>query len=203
MVLHQGRVLFDGAPEEAVRIYYKTLPALELRDSDQAVPGGYGTRKVQIESCTWEDDQRTVTVKPLSGKEALVDTSAQSPIVVSSGESVCIKISLLSEIAFEASVGILIRDRFGQDIFGVNTAMLNLPVSLVPGQTGNVDFRISIDLAPGVYTLTTAVHTDTTHIHDCQHWWDNALEFEVVGFKKAPFSGIVGLACQATFTKTQ
>jgi lipopolysaccharide transport system ATP-binding protein len=157
---------------------------------------------VQIESCTWEDCQRTVTVKPFSGKEALIDTPAQSPIVVSSGESVCIKIGLLSEIAFEASVGILLRDRFGQDIFGVNTAMLKLPVSLVSGQTGSVDFRISIDLAPGAYTLTTAVHTDTTHIHDCQHWWDNALEFEVVGFKKAPFSGIVGLDCQATFTKT-
>ncbi len=199
IVLHQGKVLFDGAPEEAVRIYYKTLPSLETRDSSESAPGGYGSKNVQIQSLTWVDSQRQVSIKPSVSQKS--EESVHSPIVVSSGEQAHIKVKISSEIVFDASVGILIRDRFGQDIFGVNTAMLKLPVSLSPAENGVVNFTIDLDLAPGAYTVTTAVHTETTHIHDCQHWWDNALEFEVVAFQKTPFSGIVGLSCQAAFTK--
>ncbi len=200
IVLHQGKVLFDGVPEEAVRIYYKTLPSLEARDSGESTSGGYGSKRVQIKSLTWLYSQRQVLVKPTFGQAN--DEATHSPIVVSSGEQARMKVEISSEIAFDASVGILIRDRFGQDIFGVNTAMLKVPVLLAPGGVGTVEFTINLDLAPGAYTVTTAVHTETTHVHDCQHWWDNALEFEVVAFQKTPFSGIVGLSCQAAFTKS-
>jgi len=27
-------------------------------------------------------------------------------------------------------------------------------------------------------------------VHDCQHWWDAAASFELVGFSAEPFSGL-------------
>jgi lipopolysaccharide transport system ATP-binding protein len=178
MVLHKGMAIFVGSPEEAVQIYYRTLPALddavEIEDSTN-----YGKGQVRISSVIWQDQHRQVEAG---------DTHA--PISLASGDKVTLTLHLESDIDFAASVGLLIRDRFGQDIFGVNTAMLEQPVSLSASGRCQVQFALTLALSPGRYTATVAVHTDTTHIHDCQHWWDNALEFELIGFEGSPFSGV-------------
>jgi len=194
LVLHQGGVLFHGAPEEAVGIYYKNLAGAEAQGSGASDSftnnPSYGRGEVVIKSLTWAHAARTIEIS--SNRSATQSSEHPGPesITASSGDSVQLTLAIHSSIAFSASVGILIRDRFGQDIFGVNTAMLEQPVEFSPGQERTIGFELGLALAPGRYTVTVAVHTETSHVHNCQHWWDNALEFEVIGFSGKPFSGV-------------
>jgi lipopolysaccharide transport system ATP-binding protein len=193
LVLHQGSVLFHGSPEEAVRVYYKTLAGAEAQHpavSDLANNPSYGRGEVVIKSLTWTHAARTIEIPSDRSIAKSGDQLQAQSITVSSGDLVQLRLAIHSAIAFSASVGILIRDRFGQDIFGVNTAMLEQPVEFSPGQDRTIGFDLGLALAPGRYTVTVAVHTDTSHVHNCQHWWDNALEFEVIGFSGKPFSGV-------------
>lgn len=192
MVLHQGGVLFHGAPQEAVRIYYKTLAGAEAQQADVSLADdpAYGRGEVTITSLIWKHSAQTLEIPSDPAAAKLAEKNRPESITVSSGDWVELQLAIHSAITFSASVGILIRDRFGQDIFGINTAMLELPVEFSPGQDRMIRFDLGLALAPGRYTVTVAVHTDTSHVHNCQHWWDNALEFEVIGFLGKPFSGV-------------
>ena len=219
LVLHEGQLAFDGEPSEAVQIYYKLMASQEdeLRDAssrkDQTAPEpeskqrtkpslpGYGHQNVRIkgvqwscsglsahvpaESCTTEEPSHDIQKGPNDAQASLA-----------SGEWITLTLKLHSNISYKASLGVLLRDRFGQDIFGVNTAMLDMALDLKPHQTQDVTIRLQLAVAPGRYTATFAVHTDTTHHDDCQHWWDNALTIEVLGFSNRPFSGLCNLPCE-------
>jgi lipopolysaccharide transport system ATP-binding protein len=194
LVLEHGDIVFDGEPSEAVQVYYKLIagtgsaagheispsagmPSATNNTAANAVPG-YGSQQVWLSSVAWR-------------------SQPQDPFLsLSSGEWADIVVTLDSHIAYSGSLGILLRDRFGQDIFGVNTAMRNVALCLEPGQTRQLVFRLQMNLAPGRYTATFAVHTDTTHHEDCQHWWDNALSFEIMGFAGHRFSGLCELPCE-------
>jgi len=96
---------------------------------------------------------------------------------------------LLSDL----SVGILIRDRFGQDIFGVNTDMLAESIEIEAGVQREVVFALPINIAPGKYTVTVALHSGKDHLQDCYHWCDNLIRFEVAGTLVPFFSGVTYL----------
>ena len=197
LVLEQGGIVFDGEPAEAVQVYYKLIAGTGLAagnemgitvDTTAGMPRaaentavhsgpGYGLRQVRLSSVAWR-------------------TQPQDPLLsLSSGQWADIVVTLESHIKYSGSLGILLRDRFGQDVFGVNTAMRGMALSLQPGQTRQIIFRLQMNLAPGLYTVTFAVHTDTTHHEDCQHWWDNALSLDILGFAGHPFSGLCELPC--------
>ena len=209
LVLEKGELVFDGEPAEAVQVYYKLIAGTgsatgnemgnvmgavtgnEMGNAMSAAAGspranadtaadagsGYGQQQVRLSSVAWR-------------------TQPQNPLLsLSSGQWAEIAVTLESSIAYDGSLGILLRDRFGQDVFGVNTAMRGMALSLQPGQTRQITFRLQMNLAPGLYTATFAVHTDTTHHQDCQHWWDNALSLEILGFAGHRFSGLCELPC--------
>jgi lipopolysaccharide transport system ATP-binding protein len=58
------------------------------------------------------------------------------------------------------------------------------------GQRAVCRFALPLNFAPGKYTLTVAIHSDKTHVHDCQHWRDAAATFEIAGFLHTQFSGL-------------
>lgn len=178
LVLNAGQVAFEGPAREAVQAYYELLALKPDEQPTEALgqrPEGYGTREASIAALHWR--------APLPVRQA------------QSGETLELEVVVESQITLQdASVGVLIRDRMGQDVFGVNTAMLGQPLRLEAGQTQSIWFQIGLALAPGAYSITVAIHTDETHHDHCLHWWDEALSFEVVGFAGPRFSGLVGLS---------
>ena len=50
-----------------------------------------------------------------------------------------------------------------------------------------------MDLAPGIYTITAALHTEASHIECCYNWKDNVASFQVAGIRGVPFAGVVRL----------
>ena len=117
--------------------------------------------------------------------------------VVRVGERVRLSIRFRKEKEVtDLTVGFLIRDRLGNDVYGTNTwhlgqkALREIPV----GAIACVDCDIpALNLGPGSYGVTVALHSDLTHLEDSYDWWDNALVFEVVRGSETFFTGIAQL----------
>jgi lipopolysaccharide transport system ATP-binding protein len=173
LLLANGRIEYDGAPDAAAQNYYRHIAGVEADSQREAslFDGDYGARRTRI-----------VRVAMTSGFGAGTRFA--------SGEPVTIDVECESVQDAALSVGILVRDRFGQDVFGTNTAILETPVRFERGSRASCHFSLPLNFAPGKYTLTVAIHSDETHVHDCQHWWDAAVTFEIAGFLHTPFSGL-------------
>ncbi|MBK5938435.1 ABC transporter ATP-binding protein [Halochromatium roseum] len=179
IVLERGRVVAAGTPDAAVNAYNRIIADLDedapLQASVDEAVGGYGNRALE-----------------LIGGELCGEVSGAD--LVSAGEpvSVCLRIKAQQRIE-DFTLGILIRDRFGQDVFGTNSYFLGQPLTASAGERLTVELCFPMNLAPGKYTLTAALHSAHNHLQDCYHWCDNLLRFEVAGIIGPVFYGIARL----------
>ncbi len=178
MLLDHGKVVELGEPERVVNVYNYLVARMGdgnaqlVRNSD--THSEYGTGEARLLS---------VELKGL-------DSAAN---VVSSGERVrCTVRYRIHQPLPDLTVGFLIRDRFGQDIFGSNSHLLEQQMPLQPGDW-QADFEMDLDIAPGKYTLTAALHSEDNHLEACYHWQDAATSFEVAGVRGALYTGICRL----------
>ncbi|MBB5401770.1 ABC transporter ATP-binding protein [Paraburkholderia youngii] len=179
ILLSGGEVVYDGLPEEAAQIYYRLIAGIDsdAPQANQSTPESYGALRTRVRNVV------------LSGHFGPAMRFA-------SGEEVTIDLECESDQDVQLSVGILIRDRFGQDVFGTNTALLRKQAHFSAGNSVCCRFSLPLNFAPGKYTVTVALHSDDTHVHDCQHWWDAAATFEIAGFQHVPFSGLCYVPAQ-------
>ena len=173
IVLDQGRIGFEGDPEDGVNFYNQIMAKLD--EPSKAAVGGYGNRALEIKSAVIQGDQSKAKMLQ-TGEKAVINVEVTA-----------------SQSIDDFSIGVLFRDRFGQDLFGTNTVMLGLSFSFNSGETKQYVFEVDMNIAPGKYTGTLALHSGKDHLEDCYHWWDNVLRFEVAGTLVPPFSGLVYL----------
>ncbi len=178
ILLNRGSIIDEGDPEKVTNSYNLLLAKLNDQDNKIILKNenrSYGTFSARIEE---------VNIK---GKVSNTD-------IISSGEECILEIKIKSfENIDDATVGFLIRDRFGQDIFGINTELLNEKINLEKGHIYRLRFVFPLNIAPGKYTITAAIHRGKIHSEECYHWIDNIKQFQVAGFKKVEFAGIVYL----------
>jgi lipopolysaccharide transport system ATP-binding protein len=118
--------------------------------------------------------------------------------VVRVGQPVTFAVRFRKEVPVaDLTVGFLIRDRLGNDVYGTNTWHLGhrdlheIPV----GAIARFECRIpALELGEGSYSVTVALHSDMTHLEDNYDWWDTALVFEVVRGSEPFFSGVAHLS---------
>ena len=181
ILLHRGEIISSGEPEKVINTYNFLLAKME--DNSLELPSekeDYGTKEVEITD---------VEISGLYSKGK----------VLSSGEPAEIKVRIRSKVNVEdVTVGILIRDRFGQDIFGTNTELLKVKVPLKEEEEKEVIFKLPMNIGPGKYTLTVAAHEGIIHSEKCYHWIDNCISFEVAGFFREQFTGIAYLPTSVT-----
>jgi len=121
-----------------------------------------------------------------------------APGEVQMGECFRMRVSGCSSVlASDVAIGIRIDDHLGIEAYGVNTSLLGLHVSLVAGQTFDVDFSLDANLAPGIYHVTAAVHAGTDHLDRCYHWIDNIATFQCRSRSPLAFSGVSDLRATA------
>ena len=174
ILLEAGEVVMQGPPLEVSQAYVRLLAGYA---QGQKTHLSYGQGQAQIQDVQMRHQGiRCATVL--------------------AGTTVDMHVAIQSQVTRSVELGILIKDRFGQDIFGINTAMLGQTIQMVAGQASEYVFTLPLSIAPGHYTVTVALHGDATHLDDCEHWWDNALQFEVQGFQGRPFSGVCDLPVQ-------
>lgn len=177
LLLSHGSVLEEGEPDKVINTYNfllaKKSKGEEIRFEGDGDKKSYGNFRVEI------------------AKVEFLNEHGISSQVFVSGEMVMIRVHLKANEDVDSVVaGILIRDRFGQDIFGTNTYHLNKVISMKAGEAPVYEFGFNLNIGPGKYTLTTAIHRDDTHLDESYHWYDSILKFEVVGIKDNMFIGL-------------
>jgi lipopolysaccharide transport system ATP-binding protein len=193
LLIEGGRVAMDADPIKVLD-YYNALIALD----EKAVVN----HEAHIKA-----DQGTRSVRSGSGEVKIVSArllrQGQLAYQVLEGEALDLVIDLdIHQDLPEVTVGLLLRDRLGNEIFGTNTHQLGLSEQLRDVQAGcQVSLTYAIDklnLGPGSYSLTVAAHGADSHLAGNYDWWDQALTLEV-GFGSGPrFSGVIRLPVKAS-----
>ncbi|MDD2357139.1 MAG: Wzt carbohydrate-binding domain-containing protein, partial [Thiovulaceae bacterium] len=188
ILLNHGTVVEEGYPETVMNSYYFLISKLndeaqEIKVND-LVENSYGSFEIKIE-------------------KVLIYGEKSKSNIISSGEKSTIEMYLSSFERFDnITIGIHIRDKFGQDIYGTNTYYQNINISLETG-VYICKFEIPINIGVGKYSLGCAVHVGEYHTEKCFHWLDFAAEFEVVGVEGNIFIGLCRLEPKITLIKQE
>lgn len=183
ILLDHGVVTLAGEPDQVVNEYSRLLSA-QNHDSDEFTAqglDGYGTFEAKIGSVT-------------------IDGQAGVP-VVNSGDKITIRVEIAAyENMANLACGIIIRDKYGQDIYGTNTYLQDKPLAIKRGAVLNVSFELAINVGVGSYTVGAAIQAIPTEPPRCLNWGDNLLEFEVIQPSHAAFVGICRLEPKVQIT---
>ena len=171
LLLDQGLLIRDGAPDDVLD-YYNAIIARQ--EADQHIR--------QVESET----RRSVI---RSGNQAAVIEAVDlvqgehSVRAVQVGAAVQFWVDcLIQQDLDELTVGFLIRDRLGNDVFGTNTAYLGSSQrGLKTGERRQLAFEFpAFNLGVGHYSVTFALHSGHAHVNANYDWWNQALVVQVV-----------------------
>ncbi len=106
------------------------------------------------------------------------------------GEKVSIRCRFRPHVAMPfPTIGISIRDRLGNEVFGTNTYHLSLGEKPLLDGSCELDFETVLRLGVGSYSITVAAHTQDTHLSQNFDWWDNACVFQVIPGQEYTFHG--------------
>ncbi len=179
ILLDHGVVVEEGDPETVVNSYNFVIS--KLGDN----MGSAITRM--------EDESSYGTFEARIAKIELTGENSKSNII-SSGEktTIAMKIEAFENIK-DVTLGIAIRDRYGQEIFGTNTFYHDKNFDLEKGKRYVCRYIIEMNIAPGKYTLTVALHVGDSHLTHCIHWKDKSIDFEVAGIYGNIFVGVCRL----------
>ncbi len=184
LLLEGGRVVRDGPPDTVFDYYNARIAQREEHaaieqhvDAEGRATTRSGSREAEILSVVVEDG---------AGRPARL---------FAVGAPATIRCRLrLNEAMDRPTVGLVVRDRLGSDVFGSNT--FHAGTGNVAGAAGDrfeVEFRLTLALGPGTYSLSLALHRAHAHVDSNYDWWDRAALLEVVPGEGPPFVGVAAL----------
>jgi lipopolysaccharide transport system ATP-binding protein len=188
ILLDHGTAIAYGEPESIINAYNCHISRRSKGDEDLRAGrsrNGYGSRQVLIASVTLKDEHQNETQILVSGKPA------------------DIVISLKGQTSMEdLTLGIVIRDRFGQDVYGTNSHYLKKKIDVQQEQTMDIVYSFDqFNLGPGKYSITAAIHTGASHVDQCVHWVDGCAVFETVLGDEPFFAGLIRLTPDLHITR--
>ena len=171
LLLHRGRLLTDGPPGIVVDRYHGMLAQKEADDSERALAAVKDRGLV-----------RSGTRQAEFGEVELLDASGRPRRAFNVGESAVLRCVLrMRESLPNPTVGFIIRDRLGNNIFGTNTFVHELPpVHPAAGECLEVRFEIPLNLGAGHYAVSVSAHAGATHYEGNYDWIDQILVFRVL-----------------------
>ena len=183
VLIDAGQVLADDSPDQVLD-YYNALIAEKENSSFAAEAAPVGKRSVGVRS---GDGRARILSVDCHNAQGLA-------CVFFVGEALQLRIRLVKNVALDdLTVGFLLRDRVGNDVFGTNTwhvpsaHLAELPV----GQETLLCWDLpALNLGPGSYTVSVALHGDMTHVENSYDWWDKATLLEVVRGPEPIFEGV-------------
>jgi lipopolysaccharide transport system ATP-binding protein len=183
LLLDQGRLLDDGPPDRVLDHYNALIATREA--TSQILHAESQRGLVTTRSGTFEAQLTAIELADEAGKPTRAFT-------VGSRARVRCAIRFSTPLA-SPTVGVLIRDRLGNDVFGTNTYhVAPIADAYQAGDELDVDFALDLNLGVGTYTVTVAVHSYDTHVVDNYDWWDKVIAFQVV---PGPQPSFIGVAC--------
>lgn len=179
ILLEAGRVLRDGPPEQ-VMDYYNAL----IADKEQATVQVTRLDDGSMQTRSGSGEARIEEVTLCNARGESVDTLAV-------GEPVQLRIRASVERDIpELVVGYVIKDRYGQAVYGTNTSYLDhTQHGLQAGESVEYRFAFEVALGAGSYSIALALHASESHVAKNYEWRDLALVFSVVNLDKPQFVG--------------
>ena len=180
VLLERGLLVRDGEPD-AVLDYYNALVASRTLDHRIAESERGGIRS--------GDRRAAIDRVEIAGEDA-------PAAALRSGDPAVLRIQLRAlERIPDLTVGFLIRDALGNDLFGTNTYHLaHRKFDVAQSQRFVCEFAIGrLALGVGHYNVSVALHSDMTHLSGNYDWWDRAVTFEVVPGRAAHSIGVLAL----------
>ncbi|MDD2777149.1 MAG: ABC transporter ATP-binding protein [Gallionella sp.] len=196
LLIESGRIAIDGDPVQVLD-YYNALIALdEAKVSDHALHIQTNQNIRGVRSGTGEAQICSVRILR-QGRET-------QQVTVGEALDLVVDLAILQDLP-DVTLGVLLRDRLGNEIFGINTHQLGLSDSLRNVMAhSQIVLKLTIDhfnLGVGSYSLTVAAHGADSHLAGNYDWWDQALVVEV-GFGSGPrFGGVVHLPVSASVVR--
>ncbi|HEY7160175.1 MAG TPA: Wzt carbohydrate-binding domain-containing protein, partial [Acidobacteriota bacterium] len=191
LLLEHGKAVSFGNPDDVTNEYLSlTAKKIALQDSN-GNGNGHGNSVQQMHSNpSHHDFQETLVETPKMHRHGsgeakiravhIVDSESKPVEVVSFGEAVrfLFHIEYLEDVE-ESGLGFYLRDRYGNDILGINTFEEKQDLgSRKKGDRLIVEFKLPLFLRPGSYSVSPGLsyHRSEPRYLD---WIDNALFFQV------------------------
>ena len=171
LLLDGGRLIQDGPPDRVLD-YYNALIA--KREANQEI--------LQAEAAGGRTTTRSGTFEARIAEIDLLDAEGRPARAFSVGDRGRIRARVrFASTVHAPTIGILIRDRLGNDVFGTNSFhVAPIEGTYEPGDEMAADFDVQLNLGAGTYTVTVAVHSEATHLVNNYDWWDKVIGFQVV-----------------------
>ncbi len=191
ILLDSGKLVMEGNPSEVLD-YYNALVA--EREGVSVKVDRTSEGKAITESGSGEAHIIDI---------ALLDDSGAPIEIARVGQSVRLRLRARSQQAINSLVfGYMIRDRLGQSIFGTNTHHTDQVLkNISSNELLEFEAAFPLQLGPGSYSVSIALHADETHISKNYLWRDLALVFNVVNLEQPMFVGCAWIPSQIKVTR--
>ena len=187
ILLEAGELRSRGTPKEILEEYKALLAAkgagnvamkiVRTGIGDANAPKRYGTFQAVISR-----------IDVCNARGALADVFHPEDLLL-----LRVRVDFLAEVA-APTVGFLLKDRLGLDIYGTNTALQKVSLgAFKAGEYAELEIELPLRLGYGDYSVTVAVHEDETHLENCYEWTDNAAIFRVRHGDKPLWTGLAQL----------
>ena len=191
VLLHEGRIAQEGAPEDVMDYYHATIAETEahtvrqIMRTDGIMQTVSGTAEATIDAI------------------ALLDATGVPASALDVGSEVTLKVEVtVREAVSRLVLGFMIKDHFGQPIYGINTHRLNQPLeNLMPGERIIYEFKFPLNIGKGTYSISLSLSRFDSHLDKNYEWRDRALMFEVINIRHENFVGAAWLNAQASVKK--
>jgi lipopolysaccharide transport system ATP-binding protein len=194
VLLEKGRKVFEDSPANVLQEYSARLASgaagaagsgsLRFRTRDAGLRGGQF--RAMIESVELGTKSGTGLTTFLTGSEVVC----------------CVRGVVIYPVE-DLTVGILIRDRTGADVYGTNSSEMGIEIPVGPGGAFEARFAFRLNLGAGQYTLSAALHAGVQHLAGNYDWADRIAAFEVVPDPSCRFTGSVWLPTELEVRATQ
>lgn len=179
IMLNKGSIVEQGDPQTVINKYNFLIA--KLNDSKEEIKinehknNSFGTFDVEITD---------VDLKGINSNSS----------TVCSGEDATLTITMHSKIDIsDMTIGIMIRDKFGQDIYGTNTFHHNIDITFQKDKEYICTYDLPLNIGKGKYSISVAIHSKDNHLEHCLHWLDDAKSFQVIGYEGNLFLGLCRL----------
>jgi lipopolysaccharide transport system ATP-binding protein len=184
-LINQGSLISEGTPNHVYNVYNALIAEKNdgnPKDNSSNMLDAALQQKIAKRSGSGEVRVTNIRLKNYAG-----DTSDSFV----SGTQFSIELEFESQIdVINPTFGILIRDRFGSDMFGVNSHILRKNLGQIKaGSKGVIHYSMTLNLGPGLYQLSTAIHHNSSHVESNYDWINDAVSFRVVTEGDYPFVG--------------
>jgi len=193
ILLDSGSIIKDGVPD-TVLDYYNSVIARKKNDEEILQVEGDGGR---VSTRSGNGNARITSVDITKKSDG---RSARSFLV---GENVVLRCVVEFYKSIEQpTVGILLRDRMGNDVYGTNTSHLGYrDMTVTQGDKIDFSFTLPLNIGPGNYSVCMAVHGGDSHLEENCDWWDRCLVFQVITGEEPSFIGVAALPVEVDISR--